>query len=71
MIDRRRFLVSTAAVVATFGLRRSALANEGLKLATAEHFSFDALIERARKLSSRAYVPVPAPSDDILDRIDY
>jgi periplasmic glucans biosynthesis protein len=71
MIDRRRFLVSTAAAIATFGLRRSALANEGLKLATAEHFSFDALVERARKLSSQPYVPVPAPSNNILDRIDY
>src|SRR5260370_24877638 len=71
MIDRRRFLVSTAAAIATFGLRRSALANEGLKLAPPEHFSFDVLLERTRKLSCRPYVPVPAPTDDILDRIDY
>ncbi len=71
MIDRRRFLVSTAAALATFGLKGSAFASERMKLATGERFSFDGLIERARKLSSRPYVPTPAPADDILNKIDY
>jgi glucans biosynthesis protein len=71
MIDRRRFLVSTAAAVATFGLRGSALASERMKLKTGERFSFDSLIERAQKLSSQPYVPTPLPADDILNKIDY
>jgi glucans biosynthesis protein len=71
MIDRRRFIVSTAAALATFGVRSSAFANEGMKLRSGERFSFDGLIERARKLSSRPYMPVPAPADDILNKIDY
>src|ERR1700731_5204012 len=71
MIDRRRFLVSTAAALATFGLRGSAFASERMKLKTGERFSFDGLVERARKLSSRPFVPVPAPADDILNKIDY
>src|SRR5258708_7388230 len=71
MIDRRRFLVSTAAALTTFGLRGSAFASERMKLGTGEHFSFDGLVERARKLSSRPYVPVPAPPDDVLGKIDY
>jgi periplasmic glucans biosynthesis protein len=71
MIDRRRFLVSAAAALATFGLRGSAFASEQMKLRTGERFSFDGLVERARKLSSRPYVPVPAPPDDVLDKIDY
>jgi glucans biosynthesis protein len=71
MIDRRRFLVSTAAALATFGLRGSAFASEQMKLRTGERFSFESLVERARKLSSRPYVPVPTPPDDVLNKIDY
>jgi glucans biosynthesis protein len=71
MIDRRRFIVSTAAALATFGLKGSALADQGLKFGATEHFSFNTLIERARKLSGRPYVPVPAPPDDVLNKIDY
>jgi len=71
MIDRRRFLVSTTAALATFGLRGSAFASERMKLGTGERFSFAGLVERSRKLSSRPYVPTPAPADDILNKIDY
>src|SRR3981081_2208370 len=71
MIDRRSFLVSTAAALATFGLRGSAFASEGMKLRTGERFSLVGLVERARKLSSRPYVPTPAPADDILNKINY
>jgi periplasmic glucans biosynthesis protein len=71
MIDRRRFLVSTAAALATVGFRGSALANLALKLEKGERFSFEGMIERARKLAGRPYVPVPSPPVDILDKINY
>ncbi len=71
MIDRRKFLISTTAALATIGFKGSAFASQALKLASGEHFSFDILIEGARKLSSQPYVPLPVPPDDILDKIDY
>ena len=71
MIDRRRFLVSAAAAVATIGFRGSAFAQSGLKFAAGAPFSFDALVDRARKLSGQPYVPVPTPPNDVLDKIDY
>ena len=71
MIDRRRFIVSTAAALTALGLKGLASVNQGLKFSAAENFSFDGLIERARTLSGRPYGPIPAPPDDVLNKIDY
>jgi periplasmic glucans biosynthesis protein len=69
MIDRRKFIVSTAAALAAFGSR--GFAQPGLRFAAGVSFSFDGLIERAKKLSTQPYAPLPVPPGDVLDKIDY
>jgi glucans biosynthesis protein len=69
MIDRRKFLISTAAALVSLGSRASA--QSGLKLGAPLPFGFDNIIERARKLSTQPYAAPPAPPSEALDRIDY
>ena len=73
MISRRDFLGTGTAVaaLAALGFPESAFASGELKLGTEKSFSFDALVEQAHALASRAYEPPPAPPRDILERIDY
>ncbi len=72
---RRRTALGTAATlsllpfVATSPL---ALAAEpGLRLGPPEPFGFEGLVERARQLAARPYVPPPMPAPEAVRRIDY
>ena len=72
-LDRRMILRSAAATatLAALGFSPAALAQEGLKLGSAEPFDFEALKRRARALAAEPYVAPPAPSAQVLERIDY
>jgi len=69
-MDRRTFLTLLAALAPG----ASALAQDrlaGLDLGPETAFSFDALVERARRAAAGAYVPPPRPAPEVLDKIDY
>ena len=72
--DRRLFLqgaVSLPALMA-LGLPAAAFADEGaLSFGPVKPFSFGALVERARKSASEAYVPPEKPSPDITSKLTY
>lgn len=68
-MDRRTLL---AGIVAS-GLP-SAIAwaqGAGLDLGPEAAFSFDALIDRAKRAAAGAYAPPPRPAPDVLEKIDY
>jgi glucans biosynthesis protein len=46
-------------------------ADPSLKLGPAEPFSFEALIDRARRMAAADYVPPPRPAPEVVQRIDY
>jgi len=73
MLSRRRFIAasSSMAALAALGLTPEALASQGLKLARAQPFSFDALMSNARTLATRPFAPPPPLPRAVLDRIDY
>jgi glucans biosynthesis protein len=72
MMNRRNFLgTSSAAALAAFGLPASAFATGGLRLGPENSFSFDTLVEEARRLAGRPYVAPQAPPREVLERIDY
>ena len=68
-MDRRTLLAGFAAL----GLpgQTTFAQTPGLDLGPEAAFSFDVLIERARKSGSAAYVPQPRPSPEVLEKIDY
>lgn len=72
-LDRRNLIRSAGATaaLAALGFAPAALAQQGLKLGTAEDFGFDALKARARALAAQPYAPPASPRADILERIDY
>ncbi|MBP0599989.1 glucan biosynthesis protein D [Herbaspirillum sp. LeCh32-8] len=73
MPDRRRFLASAtaAAALAALGIPPEALAAARMKMGSAERFSFEALIARARDMAKTPYRPYDKASREILDQIDY
>jgi glucans biosynthesis protein len=73
LIDRRTLLAGAAgtAALAAAGFSGQALAQQGLKLGTAEAFSFEGLKARARDLAGKPYEPPPNPKPDVLEKIDY
>jgi glucans biosynthesis protein len=74
-ISRRLFLRSTlsAAALSPLLLRTSPASAkpEKLQFGPATPFSFDGLIERARKLAASAYVEPYRPAPDVVKKIDY
>ena len=72
MLDRRTFL-SAAAVAAFAGWGAPArAASNGPRLAEAQPFSFDALVQEARALADKPYTaPQPVASEQVLHAIDY
>ena len=71
----RRTALATAASIGSMpllGLLPEAFAAEpGLRFAEPEPFSFELLIERAKAMAARPYVPPPQPAPDVVRRIDY
>jgi glucans biosynthesis protein len=72
-LNRRAFVRSAAALAGSLPFSRDLLAadDEGLDFGKPESFSFDALIDRARLMAARPYVPPYRPAPEILDKIDY
>jgi glucans biosynthesis protein len=75
-LNRRTFLRSAAALASAFHAvndhdATATVEETGLSFGKAEPFGFDALIERARALSSRPYVEPYRPAPDIVAKIDY
>lgn len=68
-MDRRSFVAALAAS----GLPLSQAFGQvpGLDLGPEAAFSFDALVDRARRSAAAAYVPPPRPAPDVLQKIDY
>ncbi|MDB5975845.1 MAG: glucan biosynthesis protein [Nevskia sp.] len=73
MIDRRTFLTASSATMAlaALGITPAALAAKRIQFGAAAPFSFEALIEQARARAGQPYVPPPALSREVLERIDY
>ncbi|GAA4331268.1 glucan biosynthesis protein D [Pigmentiphaga soli] len=72
MTDRRTFLAAAAALAAVGRVpATAAAAMPRLALRGRAPFSFDALVERARRMGAADYRPPPRPPQAILDRIDY
>jgi glucans biosynthesis protein len=46
-------------------------AEPGLQFGPPEPFSYEGLIERARQLAARPYVPPPTPAPEVVQQIDY
>lgn len=74
-VSRRRLLGSAALAAMSLSLlsatRKPFAAASGLRFGEAQGFAFEALIERARDLASRAYQPPYQPEPDIVRQIDY
>lgn len=73
---RRRTALRTAgatigslAVLAT--MPRAFAADPSLQLGPAEPFSFESLIDRARRMAGQAYVPPERPAPEVVQRLDY
>jgi len=73
MLNRRQFLqtATATAALAAQGFSGSALAQQGLKMASPAPFSFEDLKKRAEAMARSAYTAPPSPSPDILYQIDY
>ncbi|MEX2643130.1 MAG: glucan biosynthesis protein D [Acetobacterales bacterium] len=74
MLDRRALLRSTAAgalVAALMPLGRPALAQQRLAFGPSRPFSFDRLVEGARRLSEQPYQARPVPAPEVVEQIDY
>ncbi|MDW3680559.1 glucan biosynthesis protein D [Cupriavidus sp. CV2] len=73
MMNRRTLLVSAtaSAALAALGITPTVLAAGRIKLGDARPFSFDALIERARAVAGKPYVPPATAPADMLNKIDY
>ncbi|PKR55778.1 glucan biosynthesis protein [Thalassospira marina] len=75
--QRRQFLKSAAAaglVLPGMSLWQQAFAADAVKkleLGKKQKFSFDALVERARKMAAKPYVAPKTPDKAILEQIDY
>ena len=71
----RRTALRTAASIGSLpllGLLPEAFAADpGLRFGPPEPFSFELLIERAKALAARPYVPPPQPAPDVVRQIDY
>lgn len=72
-ISRRAFLAASFATgaLAAGGFNAPVLADNGLRLGKASAFSFDSLIDHARKLAEQPYTPPPLNDGVILDALDY
>jgi periplasmic glucans biosynthesis protein len=73
-LDRRSVLAaaSASAALAALGLPLKALAAAGLKLGSAQPFSFDALVKEMQERAKHDYVPGSSKlPQQVLDRIDY
>jgi periplasmic glucans biosynthesis protein len=69
-----RGLGAALAAAASLGRPGRGAAAQGqapLRLGPAEPFSFEGLVERARALAARPYVPPPRPAPEAVRRIDY
>ncbi len=68
-MDRRTLLAGLAATGLPSAV--SWAQASGLELGPETPFTFDSLIERARRSAAAAYVAPPRPAPDVLERIDY
>ena len=68
-MDRRSLLAGMGAAAVTLDFASAQRA--GLDLSPEAPFSFDALVERARKAAAAAYVAPPRPAPEVLEKIDY
>jgi glucans biosynthesis protein len=72
---RRKFLrtaITLSLAAPLLGATRSALAQQKtLNLAPPEKFSFEHLVERARSMAQREFVPLPRPAPDVVQRLTY
>lgn len=68
-MDRRTLLAGLAAM----GLPTGTASGQtpGLDLGPEVAFSFETLIDRAKKAAASAYAPPPRPAPDVLEKIDY
>jgi glucans biosynthesis protein len=71
MLDRRQFLLLSAALAAAGQRLPAALAADQINFGPAEPFSFEGLISRARELAGTAFVPPVIRHPDVLEAIDY
>lgn len=73
MIDRRTFLSAggSALALVALGLSPRALAAQGLKLGKSERFSFNGLVDEARRRAGKAYVAPATPQQKVLEQLDY
>ncbi|MEK0083520.1 glucan biosynthesis protein [Benzoatithermus flavus] len=75
-VRRRAVLQSAAGTIGSLPflpmLHRAALAADpSLDFGPAEPFSFELLIDRARRMAAKEYVPPPRPAPEVVQRIDY
>ncbi|BCX16472.1 MAG: glucan biosynthesis protein D [Geminicoccaceae bacterium] len=73
LATRRRLVASGLQLLAALTLpaRFGRAETENLRLGDPRPFSFDWLVEHARALARRDYVPPPRPAPEIVDQIDY
>jgi len=73
LVTRRRLVASGLQLLALLSLpaRLARAETENLRLGEPRPFSFDWLVEHARTLARRDYVPPPRPEPEIVARIDY
>ncbi len=73
MTDRRTFLATATSTLAlaALGYAPGVRAAAKLSFGPDRPFSFDALIEQARTLSTKDFASAPEPSPAVLDKIDY
>lgn len=67
----RRSLLAGTAGTAALSLAGGLAAAPRLELGEPEPFSFEGLVERARKLAQRPYAPPPSPAPEVTEAIDY
>ena len=71
--NRRRFLglLASAAASTAFPWSDAMSAEAGLALGSASAFSWEGLIDEARLMAKRPYLPAPQPDRDVLEQIDW
>jgi glucans biosynthesis protein len=68
-ISRRSLL--TAALASTLAKQALASLPEGLKLGKPQAFSFDRLVDQAKGLAAKPFVPTPPKAPELLEEVDF
>jgi glucans biosynthesis protein len=73
ILSRRDLILSAAAtgLAASLPSTASAAAASGPKLGSASPFSFETLVEEARELARKRFVPTPIRGGDVLEKLDF